>query len=64
MLSRIDTAVHTNAFDYPVAEHWGETEMFSPARTRTDNKSFTRFRTLGKTYTVTKIGDIDALTMP
>ena len=23
MPSRIDTAVHTKAFDYPVAEHWG-----------------------------------------
>ena len=24
MPSRIDEAVHTKAFDYPVAEHWGE----------------------------------------
>ena len=24
MLSRIDKAGHTKAFDYPVAEHWGE----------------------------------------
>ena len=40
MPSRIDTAVHTKTFDYPVAEHWGwGTEMFSPARTRTDNTS-------------------------
>ena len=39
MASRIDEAGHTKAFDYPVAEHWGETEMFSPARTRTDNTS-------------------------
>ena len=23
MPSRIETAVHTKAFDYPVAEHWG-----------------------------------------
>ena len=23
MPSRIDEAVHTKAFDYPVAEHWG-----------------------------------------
>ena len=23
MPRRIDTAVHTKAFDYPVAEHWG-----------------------------------------
>ena len=23
MPSRIDTAVHTKAFDYPVEEHWG-----------------------------------------
>ena len=38
MPSRIDTAGHTKAFDYPVAEHWGA-EMFSPARTRTDNTS-------------------------
>ena len=29
MPSRIDTAVHshTKAFDYPVVEHWEETEM-------------------------------------
>ena len=32
-------AVHTKAFDYPVAEHWGKAEMFSPARTRTNNTS-------------------------
>ena len=25
MPSRIDEAGHTKAFDYPVAEHWGET---------------------------------------
>ena len=37
MSSRIDTAVHTKAFDDPVAEHWGKAEMFSPARTLTDN---------------------------
>ena len=24
MPSRIDEAGHTKAFDYPVAEHWGE----------------------------------------
>ena len=24
MPSRTDTAGHTKAFDYPVAEHWGE----------------------------------------
>ena len=30
MPSHIDTAVHTKAFDYPVAGHWGETEMFPP----------------------------------
>ena len=39
MPSRIDTAVHTKVFDYPVAGHWGGGEMFSPARTRTDNTS-------------------------
>ena len=26
MPSRIDEAVHTKAFDYPVAEHWGESQ--------------------------------------
>ena len=26
--SRIDEAGHTKAFDYPVAEHWGEAKMF------------------------------------
>ena len=26
MPSRIDEAGHTKAFDYPVAEHWGETQ--------------------------------------
>ena len=31
MPSRIDTAVHTKTFDYPVAEHWGEAEMSSSA---------------------------------
>ena len=31
MPSRIDEAGHTKAFDYPVAEHWGEAEMFSSA---------------------------------
>ena len=25
MPSRIDEAGHTKAFDFPVAEHWGET---------------------------------------
>ena len=39
MPNRIDEAGHTKAFDYSVAERWGETEMFSPARTRTDNTS-------------------------
>ena len=40
MPSRIDEAGHTKAFDYPVAEHWGEAEMFSSAGgTRTDNTS-------------------------
>ena len=34
MPSRID-----KAFDYPVAEHWAETEMFSPVGTRTENTS-------------------------
>ena len=24
MPNRTDTAVHTKAFDYPVAKHWGE----------------------------------------
>ena len=38
MPSRIDGAGPTKTFDCPVAEHWGETEMFSSAsRTRTDN---------------------------
>ena len=38
--SRRDEAGHTKAFDYPVAEHWGEAEMFSSAGgTRTDNTS-------------------------
>ena len=32
MASRIDTVGHTKTFDYPVAEHWGETEMFMYAR--------------------------------
>ena len=37
MPSHTDTAGHTEAFDYPVAGHWGETknvdnpEMFSSA---------------------------------
>ena len=40
MPSRIDEAGHTKAFDDPVAEHWGKTEMFSSAGgTRTDNTS-------------------------
>ena len=26
MPSRIDEAGHTKAFDYPVAEHWGESQ--------------------------------------
>ena len=40
MPSRIDTAGHTKAFDYPVTEHWGKAEMFSYAGgTRTDNTS-------------------------
>ena len=35
MPSRIDEAGHTKAFDYTVAEHWREAEMFSSAgRTR------------------------------
>ena len=29
MPSRIDTAVHTKAFDYPVSEHWGESRNVS-----------------------------------
>ena len=28
MPSRIDTAGHTKAFDYPVAEHWGENNYY------------------------------------
>ena len=40
MPSRIDEAGHTKAFDYPVAGHWGEADMFSSAGgTRTDNTS-------------------------
>ena len=40
MPSRADMAGHTKAFDYPVAEHWGEAEMFSSmGGTRTDNTS-------------------------
>ena len=40
MPSRIDEAGHTKAFDYPVAEHWGNPEIFSSAGgTRTDNTS-------------------------
>ena len=40
MPSRIDETGPTKAFDYPVAEHWGETEMFTSASgTRTDNTS-------------------------
>ena len=30
MPSRIDTAVHTKAFDYSVAEHWGENRNVQP----------------------------------
>ena len=40
MPSRTDTAGHTKAFVYPVAEHWGKAEMFSSAGgTRTNNTS-------------------------
>ena len=40
MPSRIDEAGHAKAFDYPVAEHWGKSEMFSSAGgTRTYNTS-------------------------
>ena len=40
MPSRIDKAGHTKAFGYPVAEHWGEAEMFSSTGgTLTDNTS-------------------------
>ena len=28
MPSRIDEAGHTKAFDYPVAEHWGESRNY------------------------------------
>ena len=38
MPSRTDTAGHTTAFDYPVAEHWGKAEMScSASGTRADN---------------------------
>ena len=30
MPTRIDKAVHTKAFDYPVAEHWGENQNVQP----------------------------------
>ena len=39
MPSRIDTAGHTKAFDYPVMEQWGENRNVQPARTRIDNTS-------------------------
>ena len=48
--SRIDEARYTNAFEYPVAEHWGESQklMFSSTGgTRTDNtlvRSPTRYQ--------------------
>ena len=31
MPSRIDKAGHTKAFDYPVAEHWGESQRTKPS---------------------------------
>ena len=42
MPSHIDEAGHTKASDYPVAEHWGEAEMFCSAggtRTLFENNS-------------------------
>ena len=45
MPSRIDEAGHTKAFDYPVAEHWGEPKCSAPRGLDPTTHRFTVERT-------------------
>ena len=59
MPSRIDEAGHTKAFDYPVAEHWGESQRtkrslvgFEPTSDHTYESEIQRSTTYLPTYLV------------
>ena len=71
MPSRIDEARHTKAFDYPVAEHWGESQRtkrplvgFEPASAHTCESEIQRSTTyatptplmVGRAHTLDQIG--------